>query len=1203
VQFAELPPGSPNSTALAEVGRVRSLVIDLGSGLKYFGVLRSLWDWGSGKFARQPRWRAFVSWQMYYRGYLGSQPGHALIQHTGPWVGDATRQVQLINGMAAGRAAALVWAPPGCGKSRFALELARRIQTGRGRWQVLFVHHDETVVREELHQLTQLKRLVLIVDDAHESPELVKLLASVSVQSSSARPVHLVCVTRTTGRAEVSRALNNVFPPGLVQELDLGRPTTQLVRSLIEQLLPKSSPMHRDTIERFVRQSYFGAVLVCTLLSRERKLPQSFQRQDLRDRVCREPLREAVEGVCPVETALRALAVYAALAPVPKASAPVRDLAAQLSGLGAERVEVLLDRVLVAGLFQEYGRARVRPVPDLLGDLILEEACLDAQGRATPYSTQLLERVFELDPSAAVANCADIGQLFGSAHDVDLVSKLILERARGIPRENKWDVMRLLQSCQPLTARRPLTVIEVASILEERGILRRNPPAGELHGIDSVEMYVCALLMSAGEVNPTALPVALRLGRDLYAAAQGDERTRQHVREQLEACCKFEVGRSSAHAHAVVETLRAWVAESDVQAATLAATLSGQFLALDVEGHHQQAHSVSFFRSPLNPVPEVWAVRDIAVDTLVRGTSHSNATVQCAAIGALERYAYHDLAPEQVPLETWRAQLAREVDLISAAIIKLVKSSSSLPVWACTELQGWLWWLQELDVLHRAGLTVLEAIPDTDAYRLWKSLHAQRLPARIVIPSELTGDAEARLHYFQSLSTLREEMAADQARELFEALDPRYADMAAWRTLWLTALAEPPRTPLHFRADAVVGEFARHHPQVAWSFVNESDALGPLIAILPMLLMELRKQDRARSSQAAREVSAGTRLEDAWLRVLWAAPDPDEAESALLARGLESADAQIRHRAAGALLHATGADRLGVFRRVFATVARHPTDAVLWELVIEQFVHWTEGALPPQLAGPTEAMVQVADELIRLFQTHGSHLRWGFQRHTRQLSNAFAILTIIRPEQLQDWMQRTWRKTEGPGAQWNDESPLGISRLAEIMRLIQDSPAASHWIDVFAQWMLRDAHLGTVGALGLGELCSLDDAKVGELAAQIGRQPTDSSVKSFAEFIHHQNSDANFAPKALGMLEVWTQFPNSYGPIENAVVYALVQGASGRTLGQPSPAHMRALEAIDARRAQGATSGLLLGTLERAGREVREAMANNVARDEESTDS
>jgi hypothetical protein len=69
-------------------------------------------------------------------------------------------------------------------------------------------------------------------------------------------------------------------------------------------------------------------------------------------------------------------------------------------------------------------------------------------------------------------NCADIGQLFGTAQEVDLVSKRILDRARTIPRESKWEFMRLLQSCQPLTGRHPMTVVEVARILESRGALR-----------------------------------------------------------------------------------------------------------------------------------------------------------------------------------------------------------------------------------------------------------------------------------------------------------------------------------------------------------------------------------------------------------------------------------------------------------------------------------------------------------------------------------------------------------------------------------------------------------------------------------------------------------------------------------------------------------------------------------------------------------
>jgi len=92
-----------------------------------------------GKIARHPHWRAFQSWQEYYRLFLQADAGQALIQHTGPWVGDARQQVELINGMVAGLGPGIMSASAGCGKSRFAMELARRIERVHWRWRVVFV--------------------------------------------------------------------------------------------------------------------------------------------------------------------------------------------------------------------------------------------------------------------------------------------------------------------------------------------------------------------------------------------------------------------------------------------------------------------------------------------------------------------------------------------------------------------------------------------------------------------------------------------------------------------------------------------------------------------------------------------------------------------------------------------------------------------------------------------------------------------------------------------------------------------------------------------------------------------------------------------------------------------------------------------------------------------------------------------------------
>jgi hypothetical protein len=1014
-------PPSPRACTINPPIHRRDLaerLISLGSRFKFLGALRSLGT-------RRPNWRAFVDWQTYYRPYLGADSGPALIKHTVPWVGDQARHTELIDALAAGRRAAVVWAPPGCGKSRFALELARRLEAGGDRWQPLFVNHDATTVREELPELSQMERVVLIVDDAQNCPELVEILAQAPATQSS---LHIVCIARTSGRIEVTRALTK---PGAIHELNLGRPAQKLVRSLIDQLLSKISPMHRDTIDRFVRQSFFGAVFLGTLVSREKKLPQSFQRQYLRDHFCRQPFIEPTREVCPIEPALRALAAHAALAPCAKEDASIREAAAQLSGLTVEKVELLLNRVIAAGLFQEDSHGRVRPAPDVLGDLILEEVCLDIQGKPTPYSSQLLGRVFEIDANAAMTNCGEIGQLFAASNDVDLLSKIILDRARTVSRDNVAAVLQLLQLCQPLAISRAATVVEVAGILESRGILRRDTPT------DSVELNVLALLLSAAQSETTAVPTALALGRDLYINSLPDENARRQLRELLESASGFAVGRSVEYCRSVAQGLQAWIADANVQVAATAASLSGQFLRVE----------------QLQPSPEVSAVRDIAVDTLVRGIAHANTGIQCAAVAALEHYAHHPGESDQALRDGWQPQIAREVTKLSEAMIKLVKASSSLPVLACVELQGWLWWARDLEDLHNAGTTALQAVPDSDAYRFWKSLYAQRLPLRIDLPAE----SSDRAMHIRGFATTDEAQSLEQAKQLFNTLDPKHTEPGAWRKLWLSVLEQTPAGRMDSRADVVVAEFARRHQTEAWSFITEPDPKGVLFGVVPILLVELRKLDTAHASRVAQDVLPGSKLEGVWLQALWTVHDLNEGESTILARGLGSPDAATVYRTAGALLSATEIDRVGAFCRVFATVSRHPTDEELWALVIEHFVHWTEGLLDRSESKltPTEPMSGVGDALIALFQSHGGQIRWGYQRHTRQLPAVFAILAIVQPNRLEQWMRMTFGTPGGSTGQWEDACPLSNRRLRESMSQLRGLPEATAAFELLQHWTTK----------------------------------------------------------------------------------------------------------------------------------------------------
>ena len=557
------------------------------------------------RFARQPKWKCLVDAHTYYRAFLEDSPGRALIDHRGPYVGDEQRQTQLMEAMAAGRKVFVVTAPPGCGKSRFALELARRLKSQRS-WEVRFVRHDEAALREELPELAKAKEQVLIVDDAHETPSLVELLASACCAAQSH---HLICLTRPIGRAAVGEALANHFAIGEALEIDLGRPNAKLVRELIDKLIPQLSPHHRDVIRRVVADSFFAAVLLSSRVARQKSLPQTINTRNFREYVIRQPIAQAIRDLCPTDKALSALAVYAACAPVRAGDATIRASAATHSGLSPANIEVLEQRLVEAGLFQRDGRGLLQPVPDLVGDLILEETCLNDQGRPTPLGQSLIRTLFDGYHEQITRNCADIARLFSTTTRVDLLSELVMERAESVSAGMHAQALQLLDSASSLAARQPGTIVRLIDVLAAKNILRAEPPARELGDADNLEVRARSLLAMASEYDPTIVARAMEYSRRLAVCARTAASSYRSLRDILAASCQFGVARPLAHAKAVLDVLSGWADGPDVENAELAASLVHGYLQLEMRTHRwEEGAEVAVFVS-LAPMEEIWKLR------------------------------------------------------------------------------------------------------------------------------------------------------------------------------------------------------------------------------------------------------------------------------------------------------------------------------------------------------------------------------------------------------------------------------------------------------------------------------------------------------------------------------------------------------------------------------------------------------------------
>lgn len=1057
-----------------------------------------------------------------------------------------------------------------------------------------FVRHDEPALRQELGELPRAERLILIVDDAHHCPALVQHLASLSAGVEGQSPIHLVCLTQPFGRAQLIEALVSDFSVGDLLELDLGRPDLKLVRELIDKLIPQLSLHHRDVIRRFVADSFFVTVLLCSTVARQKTLPQTLSTKNLRDYAVRQPVSHAIRDLCSAEKAFRALAVYVACAPVRSVDTTIRASAAALAGLSPSDIEVLQQRVLEAGLFQMDGRGLMRPVPDLLGDLILEETCLNEQGGPTPFGQLLIRTLFEQRRYEPVMrHCGDIARLFSTPARVDVLSELVLERVNGLSQAQS-EVLELLDSCSHLAVRQPGTIVRLIEALTAKGVLQASPAARELGRPDNPEVRAQRLLAMAGEHDPALVPRALEYSRRLLACARSDAASSRSVRDSLMRSCQFAVARPLAHATATLDVLRGWAAGSDLEAAELVASLVQGFLRVEMCAHRWEQDPEARASVTFNPADEILKLRHRALDILVRCARHPAPAVQYAAVDALRHWAqgYNNLTAQG--RELWMPQLNRELDALAEVFSKLGSATPHLPVRAAVEHLGWRWWTDDGEpFVQRGGKRILEALPEDRTYLLWKALHDPRLPT-FPIPLDESVEPQHRRDRLLTLVEPSAQRLMDLAFEVFDRLDPLCNEPSAWPAVFTSVLSALPKHALQPQVHVYLAEFVRRHPAEAWSLVSEESAQAPLGAILSTLLAELRQQDPLRWREAIQRSVPGTRLFEVELGALCAAVQLDPLERTMVSKGLQLDDARSIHLAAQALLNATRTELAGGLATVFAVLPRRPDDERLWELVLDAFARWGDHVLSaPEGEEGGPQMRVTSGELLRLLRTYGNSISWKHGPHTERLASVVAIFAVAVPHTLKAWIRELWAL---PVDHSQSELPLSTARMSEMVGLIGKSPTASYWRKQFVEWMTEEPNLAILGAKGLAGLCGLADTCVAPLVARIARQPTDFSLDALGEFVSSHGDAQCFIEDALTLLRNFIDAPEVYDLLEKQVIYTMASGRFDRVRGDGKDRRITTLDSLETLRQKSDLPTALLETLVRARRSTQAAIEEDLLR-------
>ena len=388
--------------------------------------------WKVGRFVRQRfwlrgAWKVFRTCDEYFKAELDEDNRKGLITHCTPLTGFADAERVAMENLVKGEPVLLFHAPPGKGKSRFAIALARRLERHNTLWDCFFVEPDIDRVTDAMSNLKRFRRCVLFVDDAHKCPDLVGRLAKAARESEGRNSLHIVCLCRSTLVHTVIPSIGFRFTQTALPRLEKSQ-----ISTIVDSILPTASSDMKRRIATYSEPSPFVAVAISVAIKRNQSLVDATDAVALRSLICRTPISEIIGVDYLYENAVSALAVFAACAPVSTDDKRIFTCAATISGISASKIETLIERVVDGGLFERYGRNKVRPSPDLVGDLILDEACVRQDGKSTGVAEKIQSNA-PLEYSVAIINnIADIGSLSKDKHAPDFVGKTIEGKIRAL---------------------------------------------------------------------------------------------------------------------------------------------------------------------------------------------------------------------------------------------------------------------------------------------------------------------------------------------------------------------------------------------------------------------------------------------------------------------------------------------------------------------------------------------------------------------------------------------------------------------------------------------------------------------------------------------------------------------------------------------------------------------------------------------------
>lgn len=252
------------------------------------------------------------------------------------------------------------------------------------------------------------KPKVLICDDAHEREDLGLLFDYIADPNNNAQ---LLIAYRQYGEAHVKQQAAMLITED-TPTVKLTKLSPADAEALATQALSNSGAdtQHAKQLARYTRDCPLATIIGAQILSEKGAIPEFLHGEEkFRDILMNRLVDKIVNGVSSGlnEGSVRqVLSVIALIQPIHEDDAALAAALEPIASLNQGEVARIVKRLREAGVLFQRGR-RSRIAPDLLGDFLIEDACVSDSN-----STGFTERVLEIVPSGYTENIlVNLGRL------------------------------------------------------------------------------------------------------------------------------------------------------------------------------------------------------------------------------------------------------------------------------------------------------------------------------------------------------------------------------------------------------------------------------------------------------------------------------------------------------------------------------------------------------------------------------------------------------------------------------------------------------------------------------------------------------------------------------------------------------------------------------------------------------------------------